>query len=377
MASKKQTGAHLRVETLQAAMKYLGALVSMDRVVMGKSASGVFLFATDSSSQVRVELPATGISLKGDFAVEAAGLLKAVSNRKELRLSQADGFLLVEAKGCSAKLALEENEMDTSVKPPTGDNKTVQFTVEAWAWLQGVISALALEPVPSLDISFYCRVTSKAAVAVTYDETQMAIARSTDVEQSIGSIKETFEFMLPYEKASRILRSIPYDGTTLTFTPGGIYVKNKRLVAYIPVDASESSLTAEDLYRRTVELVKLEGNDVSFDKESLSMFVENAGAVSDRSARVIEFKSGKSGVVARCVGSNGEVKSVVGGSCPHPFSIDYRYLNTIATKAKKGVSLVVSDQPACVVAHLVNEKSDRMFYVAVLSGDETEVESED
>ena len=367
-AATKKAVNGLDSESLDAIIKYMSSLVTMKDIVLAPSPKGFLLFASDSGAQVRVEMPPANVTLAEPVRVPLIVFQKAIAGRKNLSVKSAAGMLHLKAAGYSAELSTTECSEDLSITPNDEDNQEIQFSANAWNHLAAAAQSIQIETLPGMELNFFARVTKKTVMTAVYDTTQMAfqLAPAADLEC------EPFELSLPYDKISRILRGLPYDSTKLIISSGGVFVMTKRLRAFLPSVAVEASVSSEELQSKAKEIIALKGSAIQLDLAGLKAFLNNASSVSNGTAAGVTFKSDGDKVVAQAESSSGIVKNKLLGKCDKPFSIDLRFLQTMATKVKKDVLMTVTDSVAVTKAE--EEDGTRLFYVTALQGDDSVVE---
>lgn len=355
----------LASDAIKVAIKNMSALVNAKNLQMKLENKKLSLIGVDNGTVLVTSLPCTVETGDKDFCVELSvqALSKATTGRKEitLKLINDNTILNIKAKGYEVELATISD--DSSVDFPELEKSAdrVDFDQESWTWLQKAVTALTIDPVPGLVPMLYCRSSDKGAFACTFDHIQMMFARTN---KSVG--KKAFKFYLPYERMSKIFKGLPYDGTKMYVTPGGVLLQAKTFKAFLPLSADSSDIELNQVDARMREIVKLKGNVITLSKEHLALLMENASGL-DASNLSISFTpdKAKGGVVADCVSPNGKLKTKLEGSIKSNFTLSQTCINTVVRVSNKdNVELVLGADNAYVVA-----KTKSIYYVAGTEGE--------
>ena len=360
------------------ALKYATSLVPAQNVVVGpnEKGTGLFVYVTDNTAAVRVDVPDPGFTVKDPFTIECDALRKALTKRDNAKISYGKGVLKITATGYAAEFAVDDAIGEFTVQPPTKDQIVAQLkmTGDLWAWLQTASNKLIITDLPiDGDPLFYVRVTDKAAIAATLAASQISFAAVK--ASAVGEVPPNgLTFMLPHELFSRIVRAVPYDNTSLTITESSIFLTMRSLRAQITLTASENNIEPSVVLQQIQNLPKIEGFDVELDNAQLATFLENAGGLSILGTRVVTFTKASTGngAVAVCKASNGTVKAVVGGSCPGKFAIDLQLLAGLPKNGEGGTTQVrISAEDSETRVAVVKRRGQLPhYYATTLVGDE-------
>lgn len=356
-----KTIAKLDSSSLDAAIKYMGSLVTLKEIILAPTEKGYCIFGSEGGSQVRIEMPPGGVDLNEPIKIAVDIFQKAVAGRKDMTISVNRGVLSIRAKGYSADLSIMEVSEATSITPEA-ESKEIKFTAGTWAWFSHSVQALQLEPMAGMELNFMGKVTAKSVITAVFDSAQMAF--QTAAASEMGSAE--FEILLPYDRISRVLRGLPFDSTKILIGSGGMYVVTKRLRAFLPAIAEDGVVTVEDVVDKAKQITKLEGSRVELSSEALRGFLSNAASISNGTAAAVSFKESKGKVFVKASSSSGIVRSSLEGACATPFALDYRFLLTLTNKIKEKISIIVTDQMA--VAKAVSGDS-KIYLVTALQED--------
>ena len=359
-------------DALILALKYAGNLVPATSATIGPEDNGnLFVYMSDGGPAVRVSVRNPGFTVDAPVNVDVESLRKALARRRNAKVAISKGVLTVRDAGYKAEIVVEDAAGDFTVQPPSKDSiiSQMKMTSDLWAWLQ-VVSAklLVIELGLGTEPVFYCRINNKAAVAAALDNYQISFAAVRS--DSVGDLPPGgLEFMLPYNFFTRLVKSVPFDGTSLHVTGTSVFLHMRNLRAQLPLTAAESAIQPSDVIGQVQALPKIEGAEVTLDRATLDAFVENANALSATGVRVVTFRKGAKGVLATCKATNGTVEAVVGGSCPTAFAIDLKLLMGFPREGQ-GSELTMRVAGDGSVAVIRAGGSLPYYYASTLAGDQ-------
>ena len=316
-------------DALILALRYASSLVPSVSATIGDDGTGnLFVYVTDGSAAVRVAVKDPGFTVDTPFTVEIDTLRKALAKRVKAKVRVEKGVLTVTDTKYKAELTVEDAVGDFTMNPPNKDQIVTQLkmTADLWQWLQMVTSKLSIVDLNlGIEPLFFCRVNDKVAVAASLDDTQVSFAAVKS--SAVGDVPSGgVQFMLPNNFFGRLIKSVPYDSTSLVITDASVYLTMRNLKAQLALTAAEANIRPEDVMHQVKALPSVDGADVELDAETLGAFIENSNALSMSGERVVKFTKSTDGANAVCSAANGNVKAHVTGSCPVNFAIDLKLL---------------------------------------------------
>lgn len=321
------------------------------------------LSATNNGVTVETVLPEPTANLEAAWNFPYATLSSLVSGRKGVSLSMNDSTLVINSKnkGFSVKLiGSEATSVPKAAEPTTsdcefqinGDTRVVMTDALNAVFLQKTLSALP-------DVTVHIEFKKKTVNVTAYDKSQMA------TYSAANTTGQEFSITLPLPRAMAVFKGTIGDAVVKA-AEGILYAKSgtfKMSVSLPPADEA-SGVPVQRVIERTAQLRKMTlPKEVTFKKEDIVRFLENAQALTKTSA-MLKMEVNANGRSKFTISAEGNsVEALIESRSKSTFEsyVDVNYVQAVVSKTKDdSVSLAMDDS-------IFIFRNESLVYSAVLS----------